>query len=79
MVNANGEVASTEDPSAPPNLSMGGADWVELFVREMTNASNMDDARARASRALEVLEKSIRAHATEDAAQAFQQVIMYLC
>ncbi|GFS30814.1 ubiquitin system component Cue protein [Actinidia rufa] len=69
----NGEVASTEDPSAPQNLPMGGADWVELFVREMTNASNMDDARARASRALEVLEKSIRAHATADAAQAFQQ------
>ncbi|GFY80895.1 hypothetical protein Acr_01g0007040 [Actinidia rufa] len=73
VVNANGEVASTEDPSAPPNLSMGGADWVELFVREMTNASNMDDARARASRALEVLEKSISAHATAEAAQAFHQ------
>ncbi|XP_057490364.1 uncharacterized protein LOC130776228 isoform X3 [Actinidia eriantha] len=73
VVNANGEVASTEDPSAPPNLSMDGADWVELFVREMTNASNMDDARARASRALEVLEKSISAHATAEAAQAFHQ------
>ncbi|PSS20941.1 Immunoglobulin A1 protease [Actinidia chinensis var. chinensis] len=73
VVNTNGEVASAEDPSAPQNLPMGGADWVELFVREMTNASNMDDARARASRALEVLEKSIRAHATADAIQAFQQ------
>ena len=74
----NGEVVSSEDPSAPKNLPMDGAEWVELFVREMMSASNMDDARARASRALEVLEKSICARATAEAAQSFQQVVYLL-
>ena len=74
----NGEVVSSEDPSAPKNLSMDGAEWVELFVREMMSASNMDDARARASRALEVLEKSICARASAEAAQSFHQVVYLL-
>ncbi|KAJ3679142.1 hypothetical protein LUZ60_017153 [Juncus effusus] len=43
------------------NIPTEGSDWVELFVREMMNASDMDDARARASRALEVFEKSVLA------------------
>uniref|UniRef100_A0A5B6ZYD9 CUE domain-containing protein n=1 Tax=Davidia involucrata TaxID=16924 RepID=A0A5B6ZYD9_DAVIN len=73
MATSNGEGASIEDPSAPQNLPMDGAEWVELFVREMMSASNMDDARARASRALEVLEKSICARSTAEAAQSFQQ------
>ncbi|XP_057486069.1 uncharacterized protein LOC130772333 isoform X2 [Actinidia eriantha] len=73
VVNTNAEVSSPEDPSAPENLPPNGADWVELFVREMTNASNMDDAKARASRALEVLEKSICARTTSEAAQTLQQ------
>lgn len=74
-MNANGDVASAGDPLPPQNLPMGGADWVELFVTEMTNASNMDDARARASRALEVLEKSICGRVTAEAAQTFRQVV----
>nr|GMD75262.1 CUE domain-containing protein [Ipomoea batatas]GMD76938.1 CUE domain-containing protein [Ipomoea batatas]GMD82780.1 CUE domain-containing protein [Ipomoea batatas] len=39
----------------------------------MTMASNIDDAKARASRALEVFEKSIYANASETATQSFQQ------
>lgn len=78
MVVTNGEVLSSEDPSAPKNLSMDGAEWVELFVREMMSASNMDDARARASRALEVLEKSICARASAEAAQSLHQVVYLL-
>lgn len=65
----NGEV-----PAAEENLPKDGADWVELFVREMMTASDMDDAKARASRVLEVLEKSIYARASSDAAQSFRQV-----
>eukprot|EP01018_Ginkgo_biloba_P003358 Gb_02358 [translate_table: standard] len=38
-----------------------GFDWVEIFVREMKNASNIDDARKHSSRALEALEKTIMA------------------
>ncbi|KAG4144103.1 hypothetical protein ERO13_D05G015600v2 [Gossypium hirsutum] len=68
-VAANGDVA--KEPTAPE--AMDGSDWVELFVREMLNASNIDDARARASRALEVLEKSICARAGAKVAQNFHQ------
>ena len=72
-VAANGDVPIKEQ-TAPEVFSMDGSDWVELFVREMSNASNIDDARARASRALEVLEKSIRARAGAEVAQNFHQV-----
>ncbi|XP_057966776.1 uncharacterized protein LOC131156991 isoform X2 [Malania oleifera] len=72
-VTNNEEDVSAEDPSAPKNLPVDGADWVELFVREMMSASNMDDARARALRALEVLEKSIYARAGAEAAQCFHE------
>ncbi|KAA3490702.1 Doublesex and mab-3-related transcription factor 3 [Gossypium australe] len=68
-VAANGDVA--KEPTDPE--AMDGSDWVELFVREMLNASNIDDARARASRALEVLEKSICARAGAKVAQNFHQ------
>lgn len=76
VVAANGEDASCENPSTTQTPPMDGADWVELFVREMLNASNMDDARNRASRALEFLEKSIRARATAETAQGLQQVMV---
>ncbi|BFG40137.1 hypothetical protein CerSpe_264110 [Prunus speciosa] len=69
----NGEVAVTDDPSGLNNLPKDGADWVELVVREMMSASNMDDAKARASRVLEALEKSISGRATVEAAQSFHQ------
>ncbi|XVF34609.1 hypothetical protein REPUB_Repub18cG0073600 [Reevesia pubescens] len=72
VVTANGDVP-TKEQTAPEVFSMDGSDWVELFVREMLNASNIDDARARASKALEVLEKSIRARAGAEVAQNFHQ------
>jgi hypothetical protein len=68
------EAPPTEDLSASAHLSLDGAEWVELFVREMMSASNIDDARARASRALEVLEKSICARAGAEAVKNFHQV-----
>ncbi|KAI4324685.1 hypothetical protein MLD38_030150 [Melastoma candidum] len=46
-----------------------GADWVELLVKEMSSASNFDDARARATRVLEALEQSICQRAHSEAAQ----------
>ncbi|XP_022143118.1 uncharacterized protein LOC111013064 isoform X2 [Momordica charantia] len=70
---AQGEAAIAGDATASENLPTNGAEWVELFVREMTSASNMDDARSRASRVLEVLEKSICARANTDAAKNFHQ------
>lgn len=68
----NADAPLTEDST---QLPMDGAEWVELFVREMMSASNIGDARARASRALEVLEKSICARAGAEAAKSFHQVV----
>ncbi|XP_058115539.1 uncharacterized protein LOC131258317 [Magnolia sinica] len=58
QLSSQGGDAAPEDASAN-NLPADGSEWVELLVREMMNASDMDDARDRASRVLEVLEKSI--------------------
>ncbi|XP_004287284.1 PREDICTED: uncharacterized protein LOC101311216 [Fragaria vesca subsp. vesca] len=77
-VAANGESSGNDDLSGQNNLPSQGADWVELFVREMMSASNMDDAKARASRVLEVLEKSICSRASTEAAQSFHQENMML-
>lgn len=76
MVTTTVDDATSENPSAPQNIPMDGADWVELFVREIMSATNMDDARNRASRALEFLEKSICARATAEAARGLQQVVV---
>ncbi|CAO2141153.1 unnamed protein product [Urochloa humidicola] len=44
-------------PSAEGSVT--NKEWVELFVKEMIQASDIDDARARAARALEAMKKSI--------------------
>ncbi|KAL3632027.1 hypothetical protein CASFOL_025011 [Castilleja foliolosa] len=69
----NGEAAPREEPPVETNLPVDGAEWVELLVREVLTASNVDDAKARLSRALEALEKSICANATAEAAKSFQE------
>ncbi|OVA13727.1 Ubiquitin system component Cue [Macleaya cordata] len=76
-VNA-GDIASAEDSLPQDSLPKNGSEWVELFVREMTSASSMDDAKARASRVLAVLEKSIRTHASAEATENFQKEYMML-
>ncbi|CAD6336137.1 unnamed protein product [Miscanthus lutarioriparius] len=70
----------TEHPPTVDNYqtSNNGSEWVELFVREMTNASDIDDARARASRALEALEKSIVERAGAEATQNLHKENMML-
>ncbi|GMI73093.1 hypothetical protein like AT5G32440 [Hibiscus trionum] len=68
----NGE-AAVQIPSAPETLPVDGAQWVDLFVREMLGASSVDDAKARTSKLLEVLEKSISKHVAEEAAQSFHK------
>uniref|UniRef100_A0ACD6A6D3 Uncharacterized protein n=1 Tax=Avena sativa TaxID=4498 RepID=A0ACD6A6D3_AVESA len=55
-----------------------GPEWVDLFVSEMSNASDINDARARASRALEALTKSIVEGAGAEAAQSLHQENMVL-
>ncbi|XP_022863392.1 uncharacterized protein LOC111383509 [Olea europaea var. sylvestris] len=64
---ANNVESSGEESSTGCNLPLDGAEWVDLLVGEVINASNVEDAKMRVSRALEVLEKSIFAHATASA------------
>lgn len=77
QLSQGGDPAS-EDAAAQNNLPTNGSEWVEVFVSEMMNASNMDDAKARASRVLEVLEKSIATRAGTEAAERFQKENMLL-
>ncbi|KAK6915066.1 Ubiquitin system component CUE [Dillenia turbinata] len=72
------EVVSSENPAVPNIVAMDGAEWVELFVKEMMSSSSLDDARARATRVLESLEKTISARAGAEAAQSFQKENMML-
>ncbi|KAL3839249.1 hypothetical protein ACJIZ3_023840 [Penstemon smallii] len=76
MVANNGGIASREEPPAQSNPPADGAEWVELMVREMVSASNVDDAKARVARALEALEKSICARSTAEAAQIQKENMM---
>ncbi|KAL2332477.1 hypothetical protein Fmac_020058 [Flemingia macrophylla] len=69
----NGDASASEDQPASSNYPADGAEWIDLFVREMTCATSVDDARARAARLLEVLEKSITAHASSRAATDLQR------
>lgn len=71
------EGGSTRDPLLSENLPIDGAQWVDLFVKEMSTASDVEDAKIRASRALQAFEKTICARAKADAAQNFQQVLFW--
>uniref|UniRef100_M4EMX1 CUE domain-containing protein n=1 Tax=Brassica campestris TaxID=3711 RepID=M4EMX1_BRACM len=66
--NQNPEEAKVEGSEKEQVLNLDGTEWVELFVREMMSASDMNDAKDRASRALQALDKSIKARAGADAA-----------
>ncbi|KAK9677222.1 hypothetical protein RND81_11G129100 [Saponaria officinalis] len=69
----NIETVVAGETSAQNTLPVDGTQWVELFVREMMSAASVDDARARAARVLETLEKSIRATAGAEAAEKYQR------
>ncbi|CAI9260032.1 unnamed protein product [Lactuca saligna] len=68
-------VASLENNSSPNNnnIPKSGAEWVELFVTEMTSAISIDDARLRAMRVLETLEKSISERVAGEAADTLHK------
>lgn len=69
----DGDATPSENTSVPNKLPVDGAEWVDLFVREMISATGVEDARARASRVLEILERSISKNAAENAAQSLQK------
>ncbi|GAB2228208.1 hypothetical protein Droror1_Dr00010038 [Drosera rotundifolia] len=74
---ANGAV-TPEDPVNQNTLPADGAEWVEWFVREMTNAASLVDARARAATLLLLLEKSISSRARVEAAETYQKETVVL-
>lgn len=67
---------SEEQPALNNHLPADGAEWIDFFVREMMVATSVDDARARAARMLEVLEKSISERAKAEATDALQKVFI---
>jgi hypothetical protein len=75
-----GADAASEHPPAVGSYQTNnnGSEWVEVFVREMTNASDIDNARSRASRALEALEKSIIERAGAESTQNMHKENMML-
>lgn len=68
----------TADCSAQNLLPTDGCQWVEFFVKEMMSASSVDDARARAARVLEILEKSIKDRAAAEVSENYQKVLFDL-
>lgn len=73
-ITTKGSVTASEDvSSANDNSPKSGPEWVELFVTEMTSATSIDDARLRAMRVLESLEKSLSKRATGEAAETLQK------
>lgn len=56
------------------NIPADGEQWVEAFVKEMMRASNINDARNRAFRVLEVFEKSVTECNAAKATETFQEV-----
>lgn len=53
------EVVDVDNHKQAGNSASEGSEWVELFVQEMLSATNLDDARDRAAKALEAFEKSV--------------------
>lgn len=51
-----------------------GSEWVELLVNEMMNATSIDDARCRATKILESLEKSIGESSSSNTAEATKDI-----
>lgn len=72
---SNEDTVSLENnnSSTNENIPKSGAEWVELFVTEMTSATSIDDARLRAMRVLETLEKSISERAAGEAAETLHK------
>lgn len=60
--------------------TMDGSKWVDLFVHEMMNATDIDDARGRATRILEAFEQSITApsRASEEVIKNFSYSFLSL-
>ncbi|KAH8508337.1 hypothetical protein H0E87_010457 [Populus deltoides] len=61
-----------ENPVPKNPVPASGEQWVDLLVKEMTSATSVDDAKSRAGRVLEMLQKVISDQVTEEAAKGFE-------
>lgn len=53
-----------------------GSKWVNMFVHEMMNAADVDDARMRAAKILEAFEQSIASH-SRTSKEVVQQLLSF--
>ncbi|KAL0806059.1 PREDICTED: uncharacterized protein LOC106296397 isoform X1 [Brassica oleracea var. oleracea] len=67
------ELAANKEADAAGTFTASGDDWVALLVREVTQSAGPDDAKFRAERVLEALEKTLSARAHEEAGKKFQE------
>ncbi|KAL9238585.1 hypothetical protein vseg_012985 [Gypsophila vaccaria] len=72
------EAVPAAETSVQKVLPTDGSQWIELFVQEMMSATSVDDARGRAARVLEALEKSIKANHSAAGADEYQKENMML-
>lgn len=63
--------------AVPHNFPADGEQWVELFVKDMMRASDINDAKNRAFRLLEVFEKSVTERNASEATKTFQEVARF--
>lgn len=73
------DVAGTPlaEPQLQNNLPADGAAWVDLIVNEMMSATTIDDAKTRAARVLESLEKAISFQAGVKVAEGLHKVAIF--
>ncbi|KAH9605037.1 hypothetical protein KSS87_016337 [Heliosperma pusillum] len=72
-VASEGEAVPSGVTFAQNTLPTDGTQWVELLVSEMMSAASVEDARVRAARVLEALEKSIKANSPNTSSEAVKE------
>ncbi|CAL5080386.1 unnamed protein product [Urochloa decumbens] len=60
------QVPTEDSVPWPENLPSSSTQWSEVLMNEMLRASNTDDAKARASKVLELFQSRIRAEALQN-------------
>ncbi|KAL4274174.1 hypothetical protein S83_005901 [Arachis hypogaea] len=68
--------ADTDKLEAASDLPKDGAEWVDFFVRGMMVATSVDDARFRAARMLEALEKSVSSRVSAEATNVHKENLL---
>ncbi|XP_062199316.1 uncharacterized protein LOC133901821 [Phragmites australis] len=73
ILDGNEVAAPVDSVPCAESLPSSSTQWVEILVNEMVSASDTVDAKARASRVLEVFERSVISHIGAEALQNFQK------